>query len=677
LDNTATTVYTFTPTAGLCAATATLTITVNQKVVPTFAAVAPICSGATLSALPTTSTNGVTGTWSPALNNTTTTTYTFTPSSGQCATTTTLSITVNPVTAPVFSAIGPLCSGTIISLPTLSINGIAGTWLPAFNPTATTTYTFTPSSGQCASTTTLTIVIIALPVATATPKDSFICSDTTTAISLSSNTTGTTYVWNVVQTNVTGALAGSGDSIAQTLQTAVDNKSGEAVYSITPTANGCPGLPVLATVTVNPIPDVTANPSPATVCSGERTSIVLSSKVAGTTFSWTTDPLAVIGSFPDTGSTIAQTLVTNSSIPGTVDYTITPTASSCVGVPITVNVTVNPTPEVFGSAGTVICSGESTNIILSPKILGTDFTWTVVQNGVTGAEDGGGGNTIDQILEAGTTVGTAAYTITPILNGCKGKSITIVITVNPSPQPELEDGIICVEEATNTTYKNYVLDTGLSDSLYDFNWFKESVKISGASASTYEATAEGLYSVIVTNTLTSCISEEVFATVIPNYPAESLTTTVTDAFTPEATLTVNPLGGTGPFLYRLDDGPLQSSNVFVGVNSGVHTVWVEDGQGCTQLSREVTVIDYPRYFTPNGDGFNDTWKIVGLENQPEAKIYIFDRYGKLLKQISTVGEGWNGTFNGRELPASDYWFTIEYLESNTNKLFKAHFSLKR
>jgi len=106
-------------------------------------------------------------------------------------------------------------------------------------------------------------------------------------------------------------------------------------------------------------------------------------------------------------------------------------------------------------------------------------------------------------------------------------------------------------------------------------------------------------------------------------------------------------------------------------------VWVEDGQGCTNLSREVTVIDYPRYFTPNGDGFNDSWNVVGLNDQPEAKIYIFDRYGKLLKQISTIGEGWNGTFNGYELPGSDYWFTIEYLENNVTKLFKAHFSLKR
>ncbi|MBK9225374.1 MAG: hypothetical protein IPO23_13550 [Flavobacterium sp.] len=124
------------------------------------------------------------------------------------------------------------------------------------------------------------------------------------------------------------------------------------------------------------------------------------------------------------------------------------------------------------------------------------------------------------------------------MNGCKGNPITIVITVNPSPQPVLEDGIICVQEATGTTYKNYLLDTGLSDSLYDFNWFKESVKISGASESTYEATAEGLYSVIATNTITSCVSQEVYAG-NPKLSGLSLTTGVTDAFTPEATISVD------------------------------------------------------------------------------------------------------------------------------------------
>jgi gliding motility-associated-like protein len=165
-DKTKTTTYTFTPTAGVCAKTDTLTIIVNPKTIPTFNAVAPICSGSTLAALPTTSTNGITGTWVPALNNTATTTYTFTPTAGQCATTTTLTITVNQKVTPTFPAAAPICSGAALAaLPSSSTNVIpvTGTWSPALNNRATTTYTFTPDSGQCAVETNFTWQVTPVP----------------------------------------------------------------------------------------------------------------------------------------------------------------------------------------------------------------------------------------------------------------------------------------------------------------------------------------------------------------------------------------------------------------------------------------------------------------------------------------------------------------------------------
>ena len=160
LNNQATTTYTFTPTAGQCATTTTLSITVNPTIVPTFNAVSPICQGDVLSALPTSSVNTIIGTWSPALNNQATTTYTFTPTAGQCSSTTTLSITVNPTIVPTFAAVNPICQGGNLSaLPTSSTNGITGTWSPALNNQVTTTYTFTPASGQCATTATLSITV--------------------------------------------------------------------------------------------------------------------------------------------------------------------------------------------------------------------------------------------------------------------------------------------------------------------------------------------------------------------------------------------------------------------------------------------------------------------------------------------------------------------------------------
>src|SRR5690606_10647304 len=96
----------------------------------------------------------------------------------------------------------------------------------------------------------------------------------------------------------------------------------------------------------------------------------------------------------------------------------------------------------------------------------------------------------------------------------------------------------------------------------------------------------------------------------------------------------------------------------------------------------VSTVDYPKYFTPNGDGYHDTWNITGFgDDNADAKIYIFDRYGKLIKQISSQGEGWDGTMNGMPMTATDYWFKAIYRETvngvETIKEFKAHFSLKR
>jgi uncharacterized protein (TIGR02145 family) len=141
-------------------------VTITPNSTPIFTQVAPICAGATLNPLPTTSNNVIIGTWSPVLNNTTTTAYTFTPNGGQCATSTTMTIVVNPNLTPTFTQVAPICSGTTLTaLPTTSNNGVTGTWSPALNNTVTTTYTFTPTAGQCANTTTQTITTT-VPVVT-------------------------------------------------------------------------------------------------------------------------------------------------------------------------------------------------------------------------------------------------------------------------------------------------------------------------------------------------------------------------------------------------------------------------------------------------------------------------------------------------------------------------------
>lgn len=163
LNNTATTTYTFTPNAGQCAVSTNMTITVNPNITAAFTQVSPICSGDVMTALPTTSTNGITGTWSPALNNTNTTTYTFTPTTGQCANGTTMTITVNPFVQPTFTSIADLCVGAVpIALPSTSNNGVTGVWSPSTVNTAsagTTVYNFTPNGSGCYLPASLTVSV--------------------------------------------------------------------------------------------------------------------------------------------------------------------------------------------------------------------------------------------------------------------------------------------------------------------------------------------------------------------------------------------------------------------------------------------------------------------------------------------------------------------------------------
>jgi len=162
VSNTQDGTYVFTPTAGLCATSQILAVTITSQITPDFAEIAPVCSGSTAPVLGLMSPNGVTGTWTPAtVSNTEDATYTFTPDAEQCATIQVLNVTITSQTAPDFAVIAPICSGsTAPVLELTSPNGITGTWSPAtVSSTANGTYIFTPDAGQCATTQILSVTI--------------------------------------------------------------------------------------------------------------------------------------------------------------------------------------------------------------------------------------------------------------------------------------------------------------------------------------------------------------------------------------------------------------------------------------------------------------------------------------------------------------------------------------
>jgi len=117
---------------------------------------------------------------------------------------------------------------------------------------------------------------------------------------------------------------------------------------------------------------------------------------------------------------------------------------------------------------------------------------------------------------------------------------------------------------------------------------------------------------------------------------------------------------TGDYEYALNGGDFQDDPIFLDVPPGLNTVVINDKNGCGMITEEFLVVGYPKFFTPNGDGIYDEWQILGISELTNPDVFIFDRYGKLLKQIDENSSGWDGIFNGKALPSSDYWFKLEY-----------------
>ena len=136
------------------------------------------------------------------------------------------------------------------------------------------------------------------------------------------------------------------------------------------------------------------------------------------------------------------------------------------------------------------------------------------------------------------------------------------------------------------------------------------------------------------------------------------------------------VGGEGNYTFSLDGITYQQSNLFDNVAPGLQTVYVKDANGCGISEKEIAVMGYPKFFTPNGDGVNDYWQLNGVENllETDAYISIYDRYGGFVTMINPRDQGWNGVANAQRLPASDYWFKINLKDGRE---FKGHFSLKR
>ena len=236
----------------------------------------------------------------------------------------------------------------------------------------------------------------------------------------------------------------------------------------------------------------------------------------------------------------------------------------------------------------------------------------------------------------------------------------------------------CLDENSQIIDEFPVVETNLSEDDFNFEWQLNDAILPDETSSSITATVRGNYKVIVTNKITNCSNSKVTMVYIGEPPVVTAEV-VSNNF--ERYQIVNVFAeGIGDYEYRIDNGLWQDDPIFTYVNNGEHILSVRDKFECGHSETNILVmgLEFPLFFTPNGDGINDTWNIFALKNQ-NAHISIFNRYGLLLKQVKTSGIGWDGYYGGRQMPANDYWFKIEYQDLITQepKVFVSHFTLKR
>lgn len=725
INNQITTTYTFTPTVGLCALTANQTIAINPNILPTFNNVGAFCAGSNIPPLATTSTNNFTGIWSPVINNQQTTTYTFTPSLGLCATTATTTINITPNITPTFNQEGPFCTGTTINpLPNTSLNNIAGTWSPAINNTQTTTYTFTANAGVCANVVTMTITInqltppqfsqagpfcagAAIPNLLNTSLNNIVGS-WSPAIN-NQNTTNYTFVPNVgqcaanasmtivINPNITPTFnqvgpycdgasipalpTNSNNNYAGSWFPAVSN-SQTATYTFSPNAGLCA---TQTTMTVTIIPnEMPIFDAIAPYCFGVNIPDL---------------PTSSINNFAGTWSPAINNQQTSS-------YTFTPNPGLCA---FTTTANIEILPNAFSTTNMSLCAaqmpyvwngvtvttaGQYTAILLAnngcDSIATLNMTVLPALSGTTDITICQ--NQVPYLWNGSTYTLSGVYTRNlTASNGCDSTGI-LNLTVVPIPHAAFTASL------TQGCAPLSVSFTNTSNSIGTTVWDLGNGSILNTSSGVVGVyNADGCYDVSLT---------------VTTYPGCSTTYSLNDlvcvepapiasfALTPQILTTLN---STGSFTNTSIGSSNQTwyfghDSATSGAPNPVYTypaemayytvsLVVSNANGCTDSVAQTILVDnqviyyIPNSFSPNGDDFNQSFKpIFSTGFDPYAfNFQVYNRWGEILFESKNASFGWDGTFGGEICPSGTYIWQIRYKEIGKDRHdeIRGHFNLLR
>lgn len=264
------------------------------------------------------------------------------------------------------------------------------------------------------------------------------------------------------------------------------------------------------------------------------------------------------------------------------------------------------------------------------------------------------------------------------MNGdCIGIDNNLTLRVLSAPEFDLiTEEILCLNQGS------VIVSVENPDGDYEYDWFNASGDLIGEGES-YEFTEGGNYFCLAVNVL-GCVSTlrpiEIIASGLAQVSLEEISV---NQFSDSNSISLEGIDlGPGDYEFSLDNefGPFTDDLIFEPVSAGEHLLYIRDKNGCGTVVVNVFVMGFPRYFSPNNDGYNDTWNIKGWPGlfTSASTIKIFDRFGKLLKQFSPASAGWDGSLNGLRLPQSDYWYVAE-LRRNSGEVieYRGHFSLRR
>ena len=515
------------------------------------------------------------------------------------------------------------------------------------SPSTTTTYSVsgTNTLTGCSNITNVTVNVTPTPTVNVSASAITICEGNTTTLTFTGATNYT--VTNPSQTT-TGTIV-----LTPTVQT---------TYTIVGESSNCASTTQTITIDVNALPILAT--SNATTCAGVATTL---SATGADTYNW-----------QPTGATTNTTSVSPTT---NTTYTVTGTntVTGCTSTITTADITVNQLPNITVSANpNTTCTNGTVN--LNAATTGTtaitNYTWTL-GNGVDNTNQNQGSITFPA---SGLTTGTYTYTVVATdANGCVSLQATTTLDIIDTPNAnfDLSDLSICQNE--NGTISINTPQTGVT-----YDWNINGQAVTNTNPLTVPSTitsAAGTYTVNVIAGIGTCTNTAANTLTVNALPTVALVNSITSACVntaaqldvagPNSTYTYNWTNGS-----NTATGPNLNVNPLTQATAGSYTVTATDVNGCVNrtigaIDAQECITEVPEIFTPNGDGKNDGFMIKNIENFPDNKLKIFNRWGNLVYQKNGYLNEFEGFANTGDqvgkskLPSGTYYVILDYGDEKT------------